>query len=307
MSNLYAFILMKMTAYPKIQAETLLTELITPDREFGTTEGGTPLKDRHTVVPEKKPLITVITVVYNGVESLEETIKSVLNQTYENVEYIIIDGGSRDGTLDIIRQYEYGIDYWVSENDDGIYDAMNKGISFSKGEWINFMNCGDFFYDSNTLEKFFSSEIENIYSVVYGNMHVRNSVGESIGFVKALPINRFLLLIFGTRLVCHQSIFYRRNNIINYSVSYKFKSELDQYIQYARKKKKFKKIDIVVADYLLGGIGDLSSRLNNQERRKVMKDNFKYLWIFSEIFPFLVKLKKKIEFFYENIHNNCMP
>lgn len=91
------------------------------------------------------PLITVVTVVFNGEKFLEETIQSILNQTYDNVEYIIIDGGSTDNTLDIIHKYEHAIDYWISEKDEGIYDAMNKALKLSSSDWINFMNAGDYF------------------------------------------------------------------------------------------------------------------------------------------------------------------
>ena len=91
------------------------------------------------------PLITIITVAYNAVKDIENTILSVLNQTYPNIEYIIIDGGSTDGTLDIIKKYEDKISYWVSEPDKGIYDAMNKGTLKATGVWLNFMNAGDTF------------------------------------------------------------------------------------------------------------------------------------------------------------------
>jgi glycosyltransferase involved in cell wall biosynthesis len=89
------------------------------------------------------PLITVITVVLNGEKTLEGTIKSVISQTYPNVEYIIIDGGSNDGTLDIIKKYEDYIDYWVSEPDEGIYDAMNKGIKVALGSYYVFLGSDD--------------------------------------------------------------------------------------------------------------------------------------------------------------------
>ena len=88
---------------------------------------------------DDRPLISVITVTRNAGESIEETIRSIVNQSYENIEYVIVDGGSEDETLDIIQSYESSIDYWVSETDDGLYDAMNKGLRLANGDWINFM------------------------------------------------------------------------------------------------------------------------------------------------------------------------
>lgn len=100
---------------------------------------------------DKKPLVTIITVVYNGEKYLEQTIKSVINQTYKNIEYIIIDGGSTDGTLDIIKKYEKHISYWISEPDKGLYDAMNKGIKKSQGELIGMINSDDW-YEKDAVE-----------------------------------------------------------------------------------------------------------------------------------------------------------
>ena len=108
---------------------------------------------------ETDTLISVVTVSYNAVSTIEQTILSVINQTYPNVEYIIIDGGSTDGTVDIIKKYADKIAYWVSEPDKGIYDAMNKGVVVATGEWINFMNAGDIFTDSDVIDKLFHQNI----------------------------------------------------------------------------------------------------------------------------------------------------
>lgn len=93
------------------------------------------------------PLITVITVTYNAARMLEQTILSVINQDYPNVEFIIVDGGSNDGTLDILQKYEHAIDYWVSEPDNGIFDAWNKGVSLSSGDWVAFLGADDVYLD----------------------------------------------------------------------------------------------------------------------------------------------------------------
>lgn len=116
-----------------------------------------------------KPKVSIITVVYNGITEIENTILSVINQTYSNIEYLVIDGGSSDGTIDVIRKYESKIDYWQSEPDGGIYFAMNKGIELASGEWINFRNCGDYFNDKNTVEKIFSLPVADDIMILHGD------------------------------------------------------------------------------------------------------------------------------------------
>jgi len=114
-------------------------------------EGGLRTRDYFKQSYPGRPLISIVTVVYNGAKHLEQTILSVLKQSYPNVEYLIIDGGSTDGTLEIIRQYEEAIDYWISETDKGIYDAMNKGISLASGDYIVFLNADDW-YERGAIE-----------------------------------------------------------------------------------------------------------------------------------------------------------
>lgn len=116
-----------------------------------------------------KPLVTIITVSYNAVTLIEKTMLSIINQSYSNIEYIVIDGGSTDGTVDIIRNYNARINYWISETDFGIYDAMNKGIDLATGNWINFMNCGDYFYNDNVIENFIDISLNNTFDIFYGD------------------------------------------------------------------------------------------------------------------------------------------
>lgn len=117
---------------------------------------------------ESGPLISVITIALNCASTIEKTMLSVLSQTYSNIEYIIIDGGSVDGTLDIIRKYEHAIDYWISGPDRSLYDAMNKGIKASTGKWLNFMNVKDVFVSDATIQivvdKYLQGEAKFVYS-----------------------------------------------------------------------------------------------------------------------------------------------
>jgi len=122
-----------------------------------------------------EPIITVITVTKNDAQGLEETILSVLNQTYSNVEYLIIDGGSTDETLDVLHKYDHAIDYWVSEPDRGIYDAMNKGLRASTGNWINFLNAKDRFCSSDTIQAIASNYLQSDAKFIYSDVLLAGS------------------------------------------------------------------------------------------------------------------------------------
>jgi glycosyltransferase involved in cell wall biosynthesis len=118
----------------------------------------------------EKPLISIITVVFNGKKYLKQAIQSVINQSYQNIEYIIIDGGSTDGTIEIIKQYENSIDYWISESDRGLYDAMNKGIAVAHGEIIGILNSDDLYFQDTVLEVVKEYQKVQHPCVIYGNM-----------------------------------------------------------------------------------------------------------------------------------------
>ena len=147
----------------------------------------------------KKPLISIITVIYNDGKKLEETILSILSQTYDNLEFIIIDGSSTDGTIDIIKKYEDKIDYWISEKDSGIFDAMNKGILAAKGDYINFMNAGDFFIRKNLVMEIVDILNSQEIDFLYGDVNVGNN-----NIIKN-KIRYNTQFIYKT--ICHQAIF----------------------------------------------------------------------------------------------------
>ena len=145
--------------------------LFFPAGEGRVAEGGLRNKGYFKRSYEDKPLISIIIAVLNGEDYLEDTILSVINQTYDNIELIIIDGGSTDGTLDIVKKYIDKIDYWISEKDKGIYDAWNKAVQISCGQWIGFLGADDF-YELNAIQMYveninLNTEVEFISSQSY--------------------------------------------------------------------------------------------------------------------------------------------
>lgn len=184
--------------------------------------------------------VSVITVVLNGKETIEKTICSVLGQAYPNLEYIIIDGGSIDGTLEIIKKYEDKINYWVSERDNGIYDAMNKGIKAASGEIINILNCGDVYENnfvvSDTVDIF---KKNNRLSCVLGRGRFVDNKNQPVCVFKNQPL--LTTLGFGKfDDCCHQAFFYKKElhqEFGLYDLNYKFSADR-HFIQkiYASKK-----------------------------------------------------------------------
>ncbi|GHD53878.1 Glycosyltransferase involved in cell wall bisynthesis [Marinobacter persicus] len=240
--------------------------LKTPDSEQKVAEGGLRLQGFYKVSQNEKPLITVITVVYNGAEFIEQTILSVIEQSYDNVEYIVIDGGSKDSTQDIIKRYEHAIDYWVSEPDSGIYSAMNKGIALASGEWLNFMNSGDRFFTKNSLSEIPFDDL-NDYEFIYGDKFQNNEV------VKSFPLE---ILRSGVIHACHQSMFFRKNietlDMLRYDERYRIYSDYDLVARFYRNECKFFYHRSPVSVFQGGGI---SSDVSSQKRKD------KYLSVYS--------------------------
>lgn len=153
------------------------------------------------------PTFSIITVTYNASRWLERTILSVLSQSYASIEYLVIDGGSTDGTVDLIKQYEAGIAYWVSEPDRGLYDAMNKGLQRATGDYVWFINAGDTIYTADTVQKIVASLKKNVSlpDVLYGETAIVDAEGRSLGMRRLKAPRRLTWKSFRMgMLVCHQ-------------------------------------------------------------------------------------------------------
>jgi glycosyltransferase involved in cell wall biosynthesis len=195
------------------------------------------------------PLITVVTVVFNAARFLEETITSVISQTYPNMEYIIIDGGSIDGTVDIIRKYERQIDFWLSDKDNGIYDAMNKGIRLSRGRWINFMNAGDCFHENETIKNIFKSEYNA--DVIYGNVAIKYR-NYSRTQISGSPNNLWKGMQFS-----HQSSFVNLlNHCFQFNSDNKIAADLEFFYGAYKIGAKFEKYNDIISIVAAGGLSD---------------------------------------------------
>lgn len=210
---------------------------------------------------------SIITINYNNKEGLRKTIESVVNQSFKDFEYIIIDGGSTDGSIDAIKEYASHIDYWVSEPDNGIYNAMNKGILQAYGEYLNFMNSGDEFYDKDVLETVVSMLDKDI--IVGKIMHGT----EVWGFPKEEIT--MLDLVQGT--VLHQASFFRRELFDEnmYDEKYKIVSDWKFYIQsLVFNNATFRNIDSIICRFIPGGISEVDSERRIKERGEVYKELF---------------------------------
>lgn len=218
----------------------------------------------------KSPLISIVTVVLNDPVGLEKTIQSVINQEYQNKEYIIIDGGSREDTLKVIKKYEKYIDYWISEKDQGIYDAMNKGIYLSKGEWISFMNAGDIFVDNYVLTNIFQNVDLNGIDIIYGNTLVKDNI---TSYIKRSYENPSTIL--KKMIACHQSIFVQKKvyEKFKFDTTYKIAADYDFFLKCYLNNCKFKHIDIYVAEYDLDGFSNNNRIKNSKEYLRIVFRN----------------------------------
>ncbi|ADE35629.1 glycosyltransferase family 2 protein [Methanohalophilus mahii] len=236
------------------------------------------IKNNRTIC-ERLPLISIVTVCLNSETYLKRTIESILNQSYTNIEYIIIDGGSTDGTIATIKKYEDSITKWVSEPDDGIYDAMNKGIAMSKGEIIYFLNSGDYLYDKSVLYRVATHFLNPRVMGVYGNVEIKDDRGNKR--IRGSEVNYNNLLY---KRICHQALFVRKklfNELGEFSTYLKLSSDHEFIVKCIKQyKENFVYFNETIAFYMSGGATHIEMKKAKIEDLKILSSNYDPLRFF---------------------------
>lgn len=237
-------------------------------------QGGKRIKNTIKTSASSEPLVSIITVVFNGDKYLEQTILSVLNQTYSNIEYIIVDGGSSDSTLDIIDKYADKIDYWVSEPDRGIYDAMNKGINLATGKLIGIINSDDW-YELDAV-----SEVIRTYkddsTIIYGLM--RHIIEETpIEVYAAYPIS------IPNKMIPHSTCFVPKlvyDKYGSFDLSYRSCADYQFVLRLHKEGVSFVMLEKILANFRFGGF---SFKLHSLRESFNMRYSMGYISNFQRI------------------------
>jgi glycosyltransferase involved in cell wall biosynthesis len=212
-----------------------------------------------------KVKLSVITIVYNNVKDIERTMLSIFNQTFTDIEYIVIDGASNDGTLEVINKYKSKITHLISEPDKGIYDAMNKGLALAQGEYVLYMNSGDEIYAPETVTEIFESAVAA--DIYYGETEMYNENWQSLGQRRHQAPEAFSWKSFRQGMsISHQAIYIRRSLLEPFDLRYKYSSDIDWILKAAKKASYIVNTRMYVAKYLVGGISKKKHLQSLKER-----------------------------------------
>lgn len=223
------------------------------------------------------PKFSIITVTYNAATVIEPTLKSIAAQTYRNIEFLLIDGGSSDDTVEKVRTGGVEIACLVSERDKGLYDAMNKGIERATGDYLCFLNAGDSFHAPDVLEKMVAaiSDEGTLPDILYGETA---EVDEERNFVRMRRLQAPEKLDWRSfrhgMLVCHQAFFVRRTLAPAYDLDYRFSADVDWCIRVMKKSKDIVNTHVVIVDYLQNGLSLQNHRASLVERFRIMAKHY---------------------------------
>ena len=226
------------------------------------------------------PKFSVITVCYNAQATIEDTIQSVIAQTYHHVEYIIVDGASKDRTLSIINRYRDRIATVVSEPDKGLYDAMNKGLRLATGDYVCFLNAGDSFHEDDTLQQMVHTlrELTELPDVLYGETELVDAEGHFVRMRRLQAPEHLTWRSFRHgMLVCHQAFFAKRTLAEPYDLSYRFSADFDWCIRIMKKSKVLHNTHLTLIDYLEEGMTTRNHKASLHERFRIMTKHYGWL------------------------------
>lgn len=237
------------------------------------SEGGRRTRGQLKRGTPERPLVSVVTVVRNAADDVAATIEGVLAQSYENVEYIVVDGGSDDGTLDVIRRYDDRIDYWVSERDTGIYDAMNKGVALvsDPDAFIIFANAADKLYSPEALERAVAHAGDA--DLVYGKMRLTD--GEESGVMG----REVTVSDLARETLCHPATLMRRSvfdTVGRFDTSYKIAADYDLIVRCFQHPVKSRFVDEIISEMQMGGTSEDRFMVSCSERKRVVRERFGY-------------------------------
>lgn len=222
-------------------------------------------------MPDNFPKISIITVCYNAQDFLERTVLSVIAQSYPNIEYIVVDGASKDKTMEIVQKYAQHIDNWISEKDRNHFDAMNKGLKLATGDYILYMNAGDCIKGEHSLRDAMNGA--NGADLVYANALYINETGETRRWHKTPPPPEKLSArsFMDGMVICHHCIIVKRNLAADYNLEWKISGDIDWSIRTLQKVKTKHYYNDVFCLYLEGGI-------SYKNRFKSVRERFRISW-----------------------------
>lgn len=227
--------------------------------------------------------ITIITVVLNNALEIEKTIQSVLNQKDVDIEYIVIDGGSNDGTVELIKKYEKYLVFWVSEKDSGISEAFNKGILKATGDYIGFLNSGDW-YEPNILNS--TIYINEEFDVIYGDVQYYKGLDKDYIFkANHLYLNKFMSINHPSTFVKTKVI----KGLKGFNCKYKFAMDYDLFLRLYLNGSSFKYIDKIISNMTLDGLSDKNWIKSYKEVFEIRKENLNSHFLYFEFFFKLIK------------------
>lgn len=236
----------------------------------------------------KYPKVSIITVTYNAAEPLRATLRNLSRSNYPNLEVVIIDGASTDKTMLVIQEFSDLINYVISEPDQGIYDAMNKGLHVASGEYVWYLNAGDFIYDPEHLTRIFDGHPAHA-DIYYGETLILSEQGKVLGLrKKKLPNQMTWRSFFRGMVVCHQSILVKKEIAPDYNLQYRYAADIEWVLVCLQRAQTIVNTHTILSEFVKGGVSTIYRKAGLKERYTIMVKYFGRFktWLAHLLFAF---------------------